>query len=317
MKNTWRIACNTFADTLREPVYALMLAAALLLIYHYPAAAVYVFFEQVKMVTDSSMATILLFSMLGAALSAGATVSREMRNGTVLLLLSKPISKTSFVIGKISGIIAATLFSGVVLAAGTMISLRIATDQFRFDFAVFIWSLLLIVIAAGGALAANFLTGSSFPQVFSLLLFPLVAAEAAVLLIFSGHLDFAVWEVGKALILLLLSLPVAAALAAALAVRYDTVPVLCIMTLIFLLGMMSDYLFGRSDVLPQAVSEVLYAAIPAWQLFWMADAVALGNVIPGNYIFSALLYTLLYITLITIWAFFLFRGREAAGSDRN
>ena len=36
MFNLWKIALNAFRESLREPVYFLMLLAALLLISHYP-----------------------------------------------------------------------------------------------------------------------------------------------------------------------------------------------------------------------------------------------------------------------------------------
>ena len=84
MKNLYRIGVNTFFDALREPVYALMLAVGILLIVNYPAAALYVFREQIKMVTDSSMATILAFSFLIPVLISGAVVASCIRQGVVL-----------------------------------------------------------------------------------------------------------------------------------------------------------------------------------------------------------------------------------------
>ena len=96
MFNLFKISVNAFRESLREPVYYLMLLAALLLIGHYPSIAIFVFFEQMKLVVDSSMATGLIFSLLVAILCASHTVSREMRNGTVLLLLSKPVQRWIF-----------------------------------------------------------------------------------------------------------------------------------------------------------------------------------------------------------------------------
>ena len=113
MFNLWKIAFNAFRESLREPVYFLMLLAALLLIAHYPPAAIFVFSEQLKLVVDSSMATTLLFGLVVAVLCSSHTVAREMRNGTVLLLMSKPVQRWSFVLGKILGIcMAGTLFVG-------------------------------------------------------------------------------------------------------------------------------------------------------------------------------------------------------------
>ena len=91
MNNLFKIAVNAFRESLREPVYVLMLLGALVVIGHTPWAAIFVFYEQLKLVVDSFMATSLLFGLVIAVLSASHTVAREMRNGTVLLLLSKPV----------------------------------------------------------------------------------------------------------------------------------------------------------------------------------------------------------------------------------
>ena len=314
MSNFFRICRNSFYDALREPVYALMLATAVVLIYHYPAASLYVFYEQLKMVTDSALATILLFSFLVATLSAGAVLAREMRNGTVLLLLSKPVSKRGFLLGKMAGVILASELFALTLAIATLISLRIATDQFRFDIPVYLVSLALVALAAVVALAANYLQGAAFGQVFSLVLPVALAAELGVLAGVGEHFEFAVGETVKALALLLCSVPVAAALATALSTVLDVVPTLWVMAVLFILGMLSDYFFGRSDAL---WSEMLYAAIPAWQLYYLADALALNRSIPLTYLAQTALYSALYIVLVILWADFGFRDRESAGRIRN
>ena len=83
MFNYFKITINTFKESVREPIYFLMLLAGLVLIGSYPSAALFVFSEQLKLVVDSSMATGLIFGLLIAVLSASHTVTREMRNGTV------------------------------------------------------------------------------------------------------------------------------------------------------------------------------------------------------------------------------------------
>ena len=93
MLHLWRIAINSFREALREPVYFLMLFGALLLIGHYPWMTLFVFREQLKLVVDGAMATTMLFSLAVCVLCATSTVSREMRNGTVLFVfVSRSIS---------------------------------------------------------------------------------------------------------------------------------------------------------------------------------------------------------------------------------
>ena len=114
MLHFYRIAVNSFRESIREPVYFLMLLGALLLIGHYPWMTLFVFFEQLKLVVDGALATTMLFSLAVCILCASTAVSREMRNGTVLLLLSKPIPRWSFVLGKIAGIAAASILFCII-----------------------------------------------------------------------------------------------------------------------------------------------------------------------------------------------------------
>ena len=114
MLRFFRIADNTFKESIREPVYFLMLLCALVLIAHFPSMALFVFFEQLKLVVDSSMATSLFFGLLCAVLCASNTVSRELRNGSVLLLLSKPVPRALFILAKIAGIVAAAALTTAV-----------------------------------------------------------------------------------------------------------------------------------------------------------------------------------------------------------
>ena len=104
MLNFFKIAANTFKESVREPIYALLLMCAVLLIANFPFVAIFVFYDQVKLVVDSSMATTMLFGLFAAVLCSSNTVSREMRDGTVLLLFSKPVFRSTFILAKIAGI---------------------------------------------------------------------------------------------------------------------------------------------------------------------------------------------------------------------
>jgi len=53
----YQIAKNTFRESVREPIYLLVLLSALCLIGIYPIFTLFVFREQVKLVVDSAMAT--------------------------------------------------------------------------------------------------------------------------------------------------------------------------------------------------------------------------------------------------------------------
>jgi hypothetical protein len=64
------------------------------------------------------------------------------------------------------------------------------------------------------------------------------------------------------------------------------------------------------------VATVVYACIPNWQLFWMADALAAKRSIPGAYLVLGGIYVLLVIGFFGLVAVVLFWNREVGGQMR-
>ena len=319
MFNLFKIAVNAFRESLREPVFVLMLLAALVLIGHYPTIAVFVFSEQLKLVVDSSMATTLLFGLIVSVLCSSYTVAREMRNGTVLLLMSKPIQRWSFVLGKILGIaMAGTLFVAVCNFA-TFISVFIATDQFRFEMPLYFTMLGLLALGCVAGMLANYLKACSFPEIATWATAVLIPLFAVYCYLTGEHPSLSLKDLTKALILVNFAVVTMSTFAVVFATRFDIVPNLCLCTALFFAGLVSSYLFQRTtdnEVL-NGLCAVLYAVFPNWQFFWLADAVAVKRHIPDDYILNAALYLVIYIILGSTWAVATFQHKELAGDSRN
>ena len=60
----------------------------------------------------------------------------------------------------------------------------------------------------------------------------------------------------------------------------------------------------------------IYAIIPNWQYFWLADAVAVARPIPTSYLLYGAVYLFLYVAICSMWAVALFLNREVAGGNR-
>ena len=202
MFNLFKIAVNAFRESLREPVFFLMLLSALVLIGHYPSAAIFVFSEQMKLVVDSSMATGLIFSLVVSVLCASHTIAREMRNGTVLLLMSKPVQRWSFIIGKIAGIVSAASLFALLCNFACIISVYIATDQFRFDMALYFGFLGALILGCVIGMIANFWRGSSFPEIATYAVTVLVPVFAVICITTQPHPALGMVELAKALLLI-------------------------------------------------------------------------------------------------------------------
>jgi len=319
MQHLYRIAINSFREALREPVYFLMLFGALLLIGHYPWMTLFVFREQLKLVVDGAMATTMLFSLAVCVLCATSTVSREMRNGTVLLLLSKPISRWSFVLGKMLGITIAALLFCWICCFASVISVYIAVDQFRMVMALYIFFVGLTFLSCLTGMVMNYLRGSSFSEFSVYAAFVLIGGMMVFCLKFQPHPELSLADLGKALFLLNPAVVIMAVLAVGCSTRFDVVPSMCLCTVLFFLGLISSYLFGGSFADPtlSLICSALYAAIPNWQFFWMADAMAVNRSIPLSYVWWAVGYALVYSIICAVWAIVSFQNREAAGTREN
>ena len=106
-------------------------------------------------------------------------------------------------------------------------------------------------------------------------------------------------DLGKALILINFAVIAMSTLAVVFATRLDIVANLCVCSVVFFLGLISSYLFQRqtdSDAL-NLVFGALYAILPNWQYFWLADAVAVNRPIPDSYVINAAIYMVIYVSV--------------------
>ena len=307
----YKLARNTFIECIREPIYFLMLASALIMIGLFPTAAMFVFREQIKLVVDSSMATTLVFSLVVAVVCAAHTISREMKNGTVLLLMSKPVTRGSFVLGKILGIMAAITVFVFLCNASSLMSVLIAKDQFRLDYtAMGLYYAAIAISAVYGALR-NFFNQKSFTAnslIALLILIPVLAAVFYFVRISGYHshdmIDPEEFIEAKhlipALLLLFPAVWTMGAITAALSTRLELV---------------SKY-FVTQWLGTGLLADFVRTLLPNWQYFWMADALASRQVIPFTYLLWALVYVFFYIGFWTLWAMALFNEREIAKDSR-
>jgi len=119
------------------------------------------------------------------------------------------------------------------------------------------------------------------------------------------------WRLIPAALLILFALWILAGLALACSTRFDMIPTLAICSAVFLLGIMSDYLFGRPAQAGSWWASVLYTITPNWQLFWLADALSSGkSTFQWGYVAKALVYVVGYVGAALAVAVSLFEDRE-------
>lgn len=318
MLNFFHIAKNTFTESIREPIFFILLITALVLIGHFPSMTLFVFGDQIKLVVDSSMATVLLFGLFVAVMSSSHTVTREMRNGTVLLLLSKPVYRWTFILAKIAGIIFTVIVFVFLCNVGSIISLYIAKDQFRMDMGAYYIYFGMLIASCIFGMVMNFMYTRSFASYTTLGIWILLPIYAVICLAFKEHPEILLQSYMYALMLVFFSVSTMAAITVVFATRLDLVANLTVCSVIFFLGLISSYLFLGDTGSPtlNVICKIFYAILPNWQFFWLADALATHKAIPPSYLLWSGLYIVLYISLCTMWAVVVFHNKEIAKDTR-
>jgi ABC-type transport system involved in multi-copper enzyme maturation permease subunit len=252
MRQFLTIAANAFMELVRQPVFLLLMTSSAIFEIFLAAPYYFAFGDEPKLVKNSTLAVMLLAGLLGAVLSATVSLAREIRTGTALAVLAKPVGRAQFLLAKYAGLIAAlTLLCYVNLLAALLCS-RMAFDAYGSAdlLAIGIFALALILAYVLGGFS-NFFLRRPFVSdaVFCLML---LVTVAFIVINFYGKEGkpqaFATgvdWRMVPAGILILFAVWMLAGLALACSTRLDLIPTLAICSAFFVLGIMSDYLFGR------------------------------------------------------------------------
>ncbi|MBS0260926.1 MAG: ABC transporter permease [Planctomycetes bacterium] len=109
------IARATCKEALRQPVFALLLITSLVLLVFNTFVPFFSLGDDVKMLEICGLATILISGMLLAIWTSSMSIADEIDGKTAMTLLSKPINRRQFIVGKFVGIQTAVLFLVVPL----------------------------------------------------------------------------------------------------------------------------------------------------------------------------------------------------------
>jgi len=318
MRQFITIATNAFMELVRQPVFLLLMTASASFEVFLATPYYFAFGDEPKLVKNSVLAVMLLTGLFGAVLSASASLAREIRAGTALAVLSKPIGRAQFLLAKYVGLALALAVLTYVNTVAALIASRMTFDAYGDTdlAAVGIFSLGMIAAYALGGFS-NFFLRRPFVSdaVFALV----ITVTLAAFVIFSftkqmqsvNEMAQVDWRLVPAAVLVLFALWILAALALACSTRFDMIPTLAICSAFFLVGLMSDYFFGRPAERGSWWGTVLYTMIPNWQNFWLADALDSGkSTFHWGYVSKALAYVFCYVGAALAVAVTLFEDRE-------
>ncbi|MEM6459133.1 MAG: hypothetical protein AAF710_07050 [Planctomycetota bacterium] len=157
------IAHNTFTESIRQPVFTVLTLVAALGLVLNPFLAAYSMETgdgDRKLVIDMGLSMVFLTGMLLAAFSATSVLTREIEQKTVLTVVSKPVARPVFVVGKFLGVAGAIFLAWWVLGLLFLCTYRhgvMSTARDDLDGPVILLNLAAFAGALGLAAAGNYL----------------------------------------------------------------------------------------------------------------------------------------------------------------
>lgn len=277
VSTVYAIARNTFTESVRQPVYFIIVAlAGLFQVFTTWSAAFSMGMTESgevsgddKLLLDINLATVFVCGMLLAAFLATAVISREIEQKTVLTVVSKPVSRVAVVLGKYLGVTVAIVIAVITMLVFLQLSIRhgvLQTSADKLDQPVLLFAGLAVLVSVLVGVWCNFFYGWVFSQTATLLLCPtMLLAWLAVLGLskewhYQPLLTSFKPQIFMASVAILLSQLVMTAVATAASARLGQVMTIVVCCGVFLMGLLSNHFLGRRAVDNDAISRVKESA---------------------------------------------------------
>lgn len=314
----YTIGSNTFTEAVRQPIFVVMLLLGVGMIALTPAFSTFTLDDDNKLLIDLGTSTIFVAGLFLAAFTATGVVSEEIERRTVLTVVSKPISRPAFVIGKFLGVLGAVGVAHWIWSLTFLLAVRHrvimrATDVV--DEPVLVFGLGALLLSLGASVALNYFRGRVFGASMTAWLGVSLLVACALAFTFDKNwqpkspLEDLDAQLSIALVLLLQAEAILCAIAVAASTRLGQTLTLATCGGFFLLGLTSDYWFGRFSA-ESWLASLAYAAVPNLQFHWLADALTQDHPVDGTYVIQVSAYSTAYVAAVLAIGTGLFQTRE-------
>jgi ABC-type transport system involved in multi-copper enzyme maturation permease subunit len=275
------VALSTTKSDIAQPLYAILMAAGIFGLLVFVFIPYNTFGDDIKQLKDSGLSLILVLCILQSVWAASSSVAEEVEGKTALTVLSKPVSRRDFILGK---------FVGIAWSVGLM--------------AVIFGVLLLVTVAykpiydyREGGYEINHQQMNNDPTWHDC------------------HREMV--QTVPGIVLAYLETLVIAALSVAISTRLPAIANFLISFAIYVLGHLTPLLV-QSQVVAQQLPPVVFfgrliaTVLPVLDHFNIQASVAAGVPVPIQYLAWSLVYCLLYSAVAMLLALTLFEDRDLA-----
>lgn len=270
---TIAIARNTFLEAIRQPIFfiLLLIGGGLQVVNTLLSAFTMGFTEERevfgddKLLFDMGLATVVVCCMLLAAFIATSVLSREIENKTALTVISKPVGRPMFVLGKYLGVSGAILVAAIILTVFFFFALRhkvMSTARDTVDGPVVLFSVLAVLLSIGLGVWGNYFYNWVFASTAVFTMLPATVAAYVIVLCVNKSWEFqAITTDLKPQVMLtsacaVVAIMVMTAVALAASTRLGQVMTIVVCCGVFIIGLLSNHLLGRHAFVNRQIAIV-------------------------------------------------------------
>jgi hypothetical protein len=315
----WGIIANSYTETIRQPIYGVIILATFFLLVLNLGMAAYTLDDDNKFNKDLGLSTLLMAGLFLSAFSAAGILSREIENKTVLTVVSKPVGRPLFLFGKflgLSGALATAFYLCGVVFLLTMRHKVMSTARDEFDMPVILFGAGGVLVSLLVAVFCNYFYDMQFSSTAIALGVPLMTvALALVALVGPGWAiqpfgqDFVDGQLIGALVLVFAMVMILTAVSVAVSTRMGQVMTLSVCTAVLLVGLVSDTMFGQYRD-GSLLAKLAYWFSPNLAFLWVTDALTQDKHITLAYVGMAFGYAALLVVAWLMVGVALFQKRE-------
>lgn len=318
LQQIWTIARNTFIESIRQPIFVVVTLIATAGMLLNPSLSAYTLENDNKLLIDMGLSTLFIVGLFLAAFTATGVVSSEIENKTALTVISKPVSRPTFILGKYFGVSAALALAYWTLSIIYLLTVRhqvMQTASDQFDGPVIVFGLCFGVLAFIVATLGNYFYNWVFTSAVTRLLGGFLTIGYGMVLLIDKH-----WQIQSpmhdinpqlmiGLFMVFLAVAIICAVAIVASTRLGQLMTLMVCLGVFLLGLMSQHFLG-TWAKDHLWADVIYRATPNLQFLWPADAISQDHDFTGGYLLLVSSYSVLMILSLLGMAVALFQNRE-------
>jgi ABC-type transport system involved in multi-copper enzyme maturation permease subunit len=292
------VALAAFREWLRHPLFWFIAVGAMMLILISPIIPYFTLGEDMKMVKELGYDTIMMSSVVFGVIAAAMSISEEIEGRTAITLMSKPVSRRQFLLGKFAGIFLVTLLMTGVLSIIFGLTIwykNLHPDDINAVFDAPTWANTMAdSLKSWGDGPANLTRGISW-----------WLADA--------------WEMVPGLILGLSEVMMLVAVAVALATRLPMILNLVFCSVVFFLSQLTPMLgqvSQRRFPLIQFVANLADSLLPALKFLKYGNVIVLPT--PPNprefamYVATATVLSIVYTAIALLFGLIMFEDRDLA-----